>query len=127
QYTGGTTGVAKGAMLSHGNLLWDMEICYQFVKSKVAMGEETMLTALPLYHVFAFTVNLLVFTRAAAHNVLIPSPRPISNLKMAFKRFPISWMTGVNTLYAALLNEAWFQNEPPRFLRGAVAGGTALH
>ncbi|MES2200858.1 MAG: AMP-binding protein [candidate division FCPU426 bacterium] len=127
QYTGGTTGVSKGAMLSHGNLLWDMELSYQFARSKVTLGKEVVLTPLPLYHVFAFTVNLLVFFRSGAQNVLIPSPRPPSNLKAAFKKYPITWMTGVNTLYKALLRETWFVKNPPRFLKDCVAGGAALH
>lgn len=127
QYTGGTTGVSKGAALTHGNILWNMACMYEFGKNGIVDGQETMLTALPLYHVFAFTVNFITFFKAGAHNILVPSPRPISNLKAAFHKFPITWMTGINTLYAALLNEKWFNENPPRHLKIAVAGGAALH
>lgn len=127
QYTGGTTGVAKGAMLSHGNLLWNIEQLCELGKTEIHHGEETLLVPLPLYHVFSFTVHLGVFYRCGCHNVLVPNPRPMSNLKAPFKKFPISWMTGINTLYAALLNEQWFQADPPRSLRVPVAGGAALH
>ena len=127
QYTGGTTGVTKGAMLSHGNLLWNIEELAEFGKVEIHKGEETLLVPLPLYHVFAFTVHLGLFHRSGCHNVLIPSPRPMSNLKEPFKRFPITWMTGVNTLYTALLNERWFNDDPPRYLRVPVAGGASLH
>jgi long-chain acyl-CoA synthetase len=126
QYTGGTTGVAKGAMLSHGNLLWNIEELAEMGKSEIQRGEETLLVPLPLYHIFAFTVHFGVFYRSGCHNVLVPNPRPMSSLRPAFKKFPISWMTGVNTLYAALLNEDWFNADPPRFLRVPVAGGAAL-
>ena len=126
QYTGGTTGVSKGAMLSHGNLLSNVEQAYEFCKHRIVPGQEVVLAPLPLYHVFAFTVNLLTFYRTGAHGVLIPSPRPPYNLKAAFKRFEITWMCGVNTLYAALLNEAWFQKNPPKSLKVAIAGGAAL-
>lgn len=127
QYTGGTTGVSKGAMLSHVNLLSNVEQAYQFCKHRIVPEQEVVLAPLPLYHIFAFTVNLLTFYRTGAHSILVPSPRPVANLKSAFRQFPITWMTGVNTLYAALLNEAWFQATPPRSLKCAVAGGTALH
>jgi long-chain acyl-CoA synthetase len=86
-----------------------------------------VLTALPLYHVFAFTVNLLGFYRMGGRNILIPSPRPPSNLKRAFENYRITWLTGVNTLFNALLNERWFVEYPPRTLRASAAGGMALH
>ena len=127
QYTGGTTGVSKGAMLTHGGLLANCEQMLQVAGEHLGPGEETVLTALPLYHVFAFTVNLLGFYRAGAHNVLIPSPRPLSNLKRAFENYPITWLSGVNTLFAGLVREEWFRLHPPRTLRASVAGGMALH
>ncbi len=126
QYTGGTTGISKGAMLTHGNILANMrqgEMCFD---SNMRQGEEVILTALPLYHIFAFTANFLMFHRAGANNILIPNPRPISNLKRAFENHRITWMTGVNTLFNALNNEFWFAESPPKTLRGAVAGGMAL-
>jgi long-chain acyl-CoA synthetase len=127
QYTGGTTGVSKGAMLSHGNLVANTLQMLAMCGGYIRPGKETVLTALPLYHVFAFTVNLLGFYHMGGRNVLIPSPRPPSNLKRAFENYPITWLTGVNTLFNALLNERWFLEYPPRTLRASAAGGMALH
>jgi long-chain acyl-CoA synthetase len=127
QYTGGTTGTAKGAMLSHGNLLANVAQIEAMAGSHITDGEECVLTALPLYHIFAFSVNLLAFFKHGAHNVLVPNPRPIQNLQRAIENYPISWISGVNTLFNALLNEEWFTLYPPRRLRAAAAGGTALH
>jgi long-chain acyl-CoA synthetase len=127
QYTGGTTGVSKGAMLSHGNLLANMQQMLAVAGSHIRPGKETILTALPLYHIFAFTVNLLGFYEMGGRNILIPSPRPPSNLKRAFENYRITWLSGVNTLFNALLNERWFVEHPPRHLRASVAGGMALH
>lgn len=125
QYTGGTTGTAKGAMLTHANLLVNMEQTLELVTG-LRRGEEVALTALPLYHIFAFTVNLLGFYSLGARNILIPSPRPLSNLKRAFENYPITWLSGVNTLFQALANERWFTDSPPRHLKFAAAGGMAL-
>jgi len=127
QYTGGTTGVSKGAMLSHGNLVANTLQMIQMCGANMRPGVEVVLTALPLYHVFAFTVNLLAFFHLGARNILVPSPRPPSNLKRAFENYKITWVTGVNTLFNALLNERWFVDSPPRYLRASAAGGMALH
>jgi long-chain acyl-CoA synthetase len=126
QYTGGTTGRAKGAMLTHGNLLANLEQARAMGRSHLEDGREVILTALPLYHIFAFTFNLLAFWGAGARNVLVPSPRPIGNLQRAFDNYRITWVSGVNTLFNALLNEEWFTAFPPRHLKAAVAGGAAL-
>jgi long-chain acyl-CoA synthetase len=126
QYTGGTTGVAKGAMLTHGNLLANLEQAFAVGCSHIEDGREVVLTALPLYHIFAFTFNLLCFFAAGARNVLAPSPRPIGNLQRAFDNYPITWASGVNTLFNALLNEEWFTAFPPKRLKASVAGGAAL-
>ncbi|MFT4609731.1 MAG: long-chain acyl-CoA synthetase [Cellvibrionaceae bacterium] len=125
QYTGGTTGVAKGAMLTHANLILNMEQTMELV-SGVEKGEEVALTALPMYHIFAFTVNLLGFYWLGARNILIPNPRPLVNLKRAFENYNITWMSGVNTLFNGLANEAWFTESPPKYLKYASAGGMAL-
>ncbi len=85
-----------------------------------------VLTALPLYHIFAFTFNLLSFYAVGARNVLVPSPRPIQNLQRAFDNYKITWVSGVNTLFNALMNEEWFTAFPPKHLKAAVAGGAAL-
>lgn len=127
QYTGGTTGVSKGAMLSHRNLVANTLQTLEMTRSFLRSGEETVLTALPLYHIFAFTLNLLVFHTVGGRNILVPSPRPPSNLKRAFENYPITWLSGVNTLFNALLNERWFLEHPPRTLQASAAGGMALH
>jgi long-chain acyl-CoA synthetase len=126
QYTGGTTGVPKGAMLTHGNLMTNMEQTMEMISDGVKKGREVALTALPLYHIFAFTVNLLGFYYLGGRNVLIPNPRPLSNLKRAFENYPITWMSGVNTLFNGLSDEVWFQDSPPKTLKFASAGGMAL-
>ena len=126
QYTGGTTGVSKGAMLSHGNLLNNLTQAFAMGKSHIEDGKEVVLTALPLYHIFAFTFNLLSFYAVGARNVLVPSPRPIGNLQRAFDNYKITWVSGVNTLFNALMNEEWFTLFPPKHLKAAVAGGAAL-
>ena len=127
QYTGGTTGVSKGAMLTHGNLLNNIQQTRAMGQTHMAPGQECVLTALPLYHIFAFTTNLLGFLAIGGHNVLIPSPRPVQNLQRAIENFPITWMTGVNTLFNGLLNEEWFVAYPPKTLKASISGGTALH
>ena len=125
QYTGGTTGVSKGAMLTHRNLVTNMEQTMEVIEG-LEKGREVALTALPLYHIFAFTVNLLGFWWLGARNVLIPNPRPLSNLKRAFENYRITWLSGVNTLFNGLCNEVWFTDSPPRHLKFASAGGMAL-
>ena len=126
QYTGGTTGVAKGAMLSHGNILANLDQVLAMGRSKMT-GADCVLTALPLYHIFAFTVNLMAFFSIGARNILVPSPRPVQNVQRAIENYPISWITGVNALFNGLMNEEWFAAYPPGRLAAAIAGGTALH
>jgi long-chain acyl-CoA synthetase len=127
QYTGGTTGVAKGAMLTHGNLLWNVAQMRGMCGSHIEEGKEVVLTALPLYHIFAFTVNFLCMFDAGARNILVPSPRPIQNLQRAIENYKITWLTGVNTLYNALLGEEWFTAFPPKHIKAAGGGGAAMH
>ena len=102
QYTGGTTGVSKGAVLTHGNLVNNTLQMVSMCGSYMRPGVEIVLTALPLYHIFAFTVNLLGFYHLGARNILVPSPRPPSNLKRAFVNYRVTWLSGVNTLFSAL-------------------------
>lgn len=127
QYTGGTTGVSKGAMLTHKNLVVNTLQMMQMVDKFLLAGKETIITALPLYHIFAFTVNLLGLYHMGGHNILIPNPRPPSNMKKAFENYKITWVSGVNTLYNALLKEPWFLENPPKHLSASVAGGMSLH
>src|ERR1700730_1778377 len=125
QYTGGTTGVSKGAMLTHRNLIMNVAQFLSF-RSDDMRENDHVLTALPLYHIFAFTVNLLGFFVRGAHNILVPSPKPLANLRKAFETQGITFITGVNTLFNGLLNEPWFCANPPRSLRVSIAGGMAL-
>ena len=125
QYTGGTTGVSKGAMLTHRNLIMNVAQFIRFWGDDMRESDH-VLTALPLYHIFAFTVNFLGFFICGAHNILIPSARPLSNLRKAFEKEAITVITGVNTLFNGLLNQPWFCANPPRSLRISAAGGTAL-
>jgi long-chain acyl-CoA synthetase len=113
--------------LTHRNLVANTMQMIGMCGDYLRPAKETVMTALPLYHVFAFTVNLLAFFHLGARNILIPTPRPPSNLKRAFENYPITWLTGVNTLFAALLKERWFNDSPPATLRASAAGGMALH
>ena len=127
QYTGGTTGVAKGGMLSHGNLLWNLAQIRAMTDSHLEPGQEVVLTALPLYHIFACSVNFMTMYLAGARNILVPSPRPIQRIQRAMENYDITWLTGVNTLYNALLNEEWFIAFPPKHIKAAAGGGAAMH
>lgn len=126
QYTGGTTGIAKGAVLTHGNLVANVQQSLEMWQPWITPGKEVILTALPLYHVFAFTANLMLFFVTGGRNILVPSPRPLANLQKVMTREPITWFTGVNTLFAGLLHEQWFLDKKKWHLRGSVAGGMAL-
>jgi long-chain acyl-CoA synthetase len=125
QYTGGTTGVSKGAMLTHRNLIMNVAQFLCFNGSDTSENDH-VLTELPLYHIYAFTVNFLVCFICGARNILIPSPRPLTNLRKAFEKEAITIITGVNTLFNGLLNEPWFVAAPPKTLRISAAGGMAL-
>lgn len=126
QYTGGTTGRSKGAVITHQNILSTVKMTRDFLDAHDGpIAGETMLTVLPMYHIFAFVVNFLVFFAAGTRNLLIPNPRPVSQLQSAFEHFQIEWMSGVDTLYAGLLAEPWFKARPPK-MRYAFSGGTAL-
>lgn len=124
QYTGGTTGRPKGAMLTHRNLVANVVQSYVGLEPHF-QENRTALTPLPMYHIFALGVSTLIY-RAGGHNVLIPSPRPISNLRPAFEKFNFRFMTGVNTLFLGLLHEEWFRAKPPKELKLAIGGGAAV-
>ncbi len=108
QYTGGTTGVAKGAELTHGNIVANMQQAGEWIKAKLVDGEETVVTALPLYHIFSLTVNLMIFTKAGAKNILITNPRDIPAFVKELKNNQITVLTGVNTLFNALVHNPDF-------------------
>jgi long-chain acyl-CoA synthetase len=125
QYTGGTTGVAKGAMLTHGNMVANLQQVAAWIARDLKDGEETGLIPLPLYHVFALTVNM-VLMKIGAHTVLVTNPRDIPAFIATLKRTPVSVMIGVNTLYNALLNAPGFKELNLRTLKVAAAGGMAV-
>ncbi|MBN8540872.1 MAG: AMP-binding protein [Deltaproteobacteria bacterium] len=126
QYTGGTTGVSKGAMLTHRNVVSNMEQIRYWMLPKLKEGEEVVVCALPLYHIFAFTVNALAIAKYGGHNILITNPRDIPAFVKELKKHPITVFTGVNTLYNALLNNAEFQKLDFSTYKLAVAGAMAL-
>lgn len=126
QYTGGTTGVAKGAMLTQKNVLANMEQILHWMMPVLSSGREVAITPLPLYHIFSLTVNMLAFFQYGARNVLITNPRDIPGFIGILKKEPFSVMTGVNTLFNALLNHPEFAQLNFSRLRVTVAGGMAL-
>ncbi|CAB3702932.1 AMP-binding protein [Achromobacter piechaudii] len=126
QYTGGTTGVAKAAMLSHGNLVANLSQAHAWIKPLVADGQECIVTALPLYHIFALTANCLTFMKIGASNLLIINPRDIPGLIKEMSKVPFSAFTGVNTLFNALLNHPDFAKLDFSRLRLTMGGGMAV-
>jgi long-chain acyl-CoA synthetase len=125
QYTGGTTGVAKGAMLTQANMVANLQQVSPWIARDLLDGKETTLIPLPLYHVFALTVNL-VFMKIGAHIVLVTNPRDIPAFIHLLKKTPVTAMIGVNTLYNALLNAPGFAELDLRKLKLAAAGGMAV-
>jgi len=126
QYTGGTTGVAKGAELTHRNLVANTEQIIAWMQPLLPEGNVTVLTPLPLFHIFALTVNLIAFLAYGGKNILITNPRDIDDLVKTMKKYPINVMTGVNTLFVALLNHPRFREIDFSQFKIAVAGGMAL-
>lgn len=126
QYTGGTTGVAKGAVLSHRNILANLEQAKATYSPELHLGREIVVTALPLYHVFALTVNCLLFIELGGQNLLITNPRDIPALVKELSHYPFTAITGVNTLFNALLHNPDFHRLDFSRLNLAVGGGTAL-
>jgi long-chain acyl-CoA synthetase len=127
QYTGGTTGIAKGTMLTHRNLVANLEQISAWFAPLVEDGREIVITPLPLYHIFSLTVNCLAFMKHGGLNVLVTNPRDIPALVRELGRWRFTGITGVNTLFNALLNDADFANVDFSALKVAVAGGMALH
>lgn len=126
QYTGGTTGVAKGAMLTHKNILANMEQIRQWMKPRLRAGEEIVITALPLYHIFSLTVNCLAFFTYGAINVLITNPKDIPAFLKEMKKWKFTAVSGVNTLFNAMMNHPMFTTIDFSSLKVSVAGGMAL-
>lgn len=126
QYTGGTTGVSKGAMLTNKNLASNMLQIKAFMDPYVKDEQDVVLCPLPLYHIYAFTCNCLALMNHGAMNILITNPRDLDTLIKAFQKYPITAMTGVNTLFNALTNHPDFKNLDLSKFEFANAGGTAL-
>ncbi|WP_157669248.1 AMP-binding protein [Chitinibacter sp. GC72] len=126
QYTGGTTGLAKGAMLSHGNIVANMQQAHAWINPAVEEGKELIVTALPLYHIFSLTANCMVFSKIGATNLLITNPRDIPDFVKTIAAYPVTCMTGVNTLFNALLNNPDFAKLDFSKWKLALGGGMAV-
>ena len=126
QYTGGTTGVAKGAMLTHCNLVANMQQASVWIGGSANAGEELIVTALPLYHIFALTANCLVFMKFGAQNHLITNPRDMPGFVKELSKIPFTAITGVNTLFNGLLNTPGFDQVDFSHLKMTLGGGMAV-
>lgn len=125
QYTSGTTGRSKGAELSHRAVIANAYQAELMTGQLMSPEGETTLVILPLYHITAFALIFVAGLRTGGHGILVPSPRPPSNLKSAFENHKITWFTGINTLFAALLAEDWFKKEMVQHVRFCGSGGAA--
>jgi long-chain acyl-CoA synthetase len=126
QYTGGTTGVAKGAMLLHRNIIANLLQAGAWVKPFLGNKRHVVITPLPLYHIFSLTANCLIFMTLGAENVLITNPRDVSGLVKEMSKHSFTAITGVNTLFNALLNNAEFQKLDFSTLQMTLGGGMAV-
>ena len=127
QYTGGTTGVAKGAMLTHRNMVANMlQSGYWLRAAGIGQEVETIVTALPLYHIFALTANCLVFIAQGGTNLLITNPRDMPGFVKELGKYRFTVITGVNTLFNGLLNTEGFDQLDFSGLKGALGGGMAV-
>ncbi|ELV8755894.1 long-chain-fatty-acid--CoA ligase FadD [Vibrio vulnificus] len=126
QYTGGTTGVAKGAILTHRNMIANVMQAKGMYGPVLQPGRELVVTALPLYHVFALTVNCLLFIEMGGRNLLITNPRDIPGFVKELQKYPFTAITGVNTLFNALVNNEDFHELNFSHLKLAVGGGMAV-
>ncbi|MDP3538981.1 MAG: long-chain-fatty-acid--CoA ligase [Azonexus sp.] len=126
QYTGGTTGISKGAMLTHANIAANVMQAHAWIKPVVRDGEEFIITALPLYHIFALTANCLTFLMIGARNLLIANPRDIPGFVKEWAKYPVTVVTGVNTLFNALLNNPDFDKLDFSTMNVTLGGGMAV-
>ena len=125
QYTGGTTGVAKGAILSHGNICANMQQATEWIVNLLRPGKETVIAALPLYHIFALTVNLMIFTQAGSKIILITNPRDMKSFIGDMKKERVSVFVGVNTLFNGMVNQPDFATVDFSSLKLTLGGGMA--
>ena len=126
QYTGGTTGVSKGAVLSHGNLVANLQQSHAWLSPIIKEGEEVVVTALPLYHIFSLTANCLTFMKIGGCNLLITNPRDFQGFAAELSKSKFTVITGVNTLFNALLNTPAFANLDFSRLKLTLGGGMAV-
>ncbi|MEP7702831.1 long-chain-fatty-acid--CoA ligase FadD [Paraglaciecola sp. 25GB23A] len=126
QYTGGTTGVSKGAMLSHRNIVANLEQTSNILETIIDPGKELVITALPLYHIFALQGNCLTFVKFGCPNLLITNPRDMPGFVAEIAKYPFTVITGVNTLFNGLLNTPGFDALDFSKLKFALGGGMAV-
>lgn len=126
QYTGGTTGVAKGAILTHKNIVANMVQARAWIKNLITDGKEILITPLPLYHIFSLTANCFIFNSVGALNVLITNPRDIPGFVKELQKWKFTAITGVNTLFNGLLNNEDFCKLDFSHLKVALGGGMAV-
>jgi len=126
QYTGGTTGVAKGAMLTHGNMVANVLQAMEWIKPSFPRDPQNLITALPLYHIFALTANCLLFVILGWRNILITNPRDFPAFVKELKKNKFAFISGVNTLFNALLNTPGFDQVDFTELRVTLGGGMAV-
>jgi long-chain acyl-CoA synthetase len=126
QYTGGTTGVSKGAALSHGNVIINAQQTYQRLEGCIIEGQETFVCPLPLYHIYAFCVNMVLLASRGNLNILIPNPRNLDDLITAIKPFKFTGFAGINTLFVGLCQHPRFQELDFSELKFTLSGGTTL-
>ncbi len=125
QYTSGTTGRSKGAELSHAGILTNAYQAHLMTDTVMSPNGETALVVLPLYHITAFTLIFVAGVQTGGHAVMVPSPRPPSNMKAAFEKHQITWFTGINTLFAAMMVEPWFDKKMFEKIKFCGSGGAA--
>ena len=126
QYTGGTTGKSKAAVLTHGNILANIEQLNAWVGPIVVPGKESIITALPLYHIFSFTVNLMYFYSIGSNNILVTNPRDLKSFVNTLKKNKFTVITGVNTLFNLLLTSSSFKKINFSALKFTVGGGMSV-
>lgn len=126
QYTGGTTGLSKGAMLTHGNMLANAAQVKSRIGSVISEGEDIFVAPLPIYHIYAFMVNLVLYFECGGCSVLIQNPRDISDLTKTLTKYPFTGFAGLNTLFVALCHQPEFKALDFSHLKITISGGTAL-